>query len=164
MKIILRIWIVGTTFLLLMSPARLEPLGNGFWRSIPALAMPVWTTGLLETRIAVVQTIAIIIALNFLPGVLLWKWDSLKAWIHEHRARIAWAAFGTMTAMALIFLIGFLTYKPSFDDVIPSKQDSAKLPPGFIIDPVDPKFTLVPTMPATANQTRRAQPVKGSNP
>ncbi len=149
MKVLLRIWIIGTTSLLLLSPARLEYLGQGIWRGIPAMQMPVWASRLLETRVAVVQTLAIILALNFPAAVLLWKWDSLKAWIRDHRKKVAWTA-GILIAAASIFLgVCYATYKP----------DTPETPPVVLSVPAsNPNHILIPTMPATANQVRRAVP------
>ena len=167
MKALLWIWIVVMTAWLLFYPPFIEPLSEVFWKNVPAFEISVFGHHTLGTRVDFGRLAAQILAINFIPTILLWKWDAL---VRHSTAVIQsiWRFVQTPHSVAIV-LIMVATYclmfvKPSrrphtsglFDDLIPDKfggipiSNSAPTP--------DPKFVLIPILPATANQVKKAQP------
>jgi hypothetical protein len=159
MKILLRLWMIGTTSLILFMPPRLAFVQPGYWRGIPALEMTVFESRTFETRVAIVQAIAIILAVNFLPVVMLWKWDAIAPWLGRHRKAILWLAASLAAAVIALVTAQILTGKPD------ERQSAEEFLRGSPPAPTANRgHTLIPVWPATANQTRRALPAKSSQP
>ena len=163
MKAILWIWIVCTAAWILIFPPFVEPLNETFWRNISSGELSVFSHRLLETRVDFSRMLAQILALNLIPSIILWKWDSLPAWIQKHGNILAWIV-GISSALACtLSLAASLTNRPTkpsitrglFDDLIPQKCAIISTAPT-----PNANFTLVPTWPAQGVQVKKAEKAK----
>lgn len=170
MKLILRLWIFGSTAWLLLAPARLEHVWKGVWRNISALDYPVWMSGIhyRETHIDITTTLAIIIAVNFIPCVVLLNYGSISGWIYQRRKLIAAAAAAVLvTVIVSGFAMAFQQQPAAARDPIYSERDQFGGIAVYTPTPSPTPIILVPAtpvpvrgaIPAVGMQVRRAEPV-----
>ena len=151
MKIALYLWIVVVTFLFLFSPPMRERptfAEGSHWISVEPLQEGIFYAGRRpgqsEVQVDFLRLIACLLAINFIPAVLLLKWDQVTAFSKRNKGILITVA----VALALLCVVGIFSSIQRQQEAERQKQISeakarqeanaaaanaarAGLPPGF---------------------------------
>jgi len=181
-KTLLWLWIFGFTAAVFLFPPMEEkftsaqPKPNVQWKGIPPLRQSVFHEEFRETRMDFPRLLAVLLAVNFLPAVAIWKWPEISSWASRHKKRLIIAA---VSLFVLAFaLSGYAAWAAAdkarrdreWDELCRKNMEErkaaaqlnsqARLRPGYIHLSPSPS-----PAPRTAEpEVRRAIPVNKTNP
>jgi hypothetical protein len=123
---------------------------RGYWVSKGALEHTIFEGSFRERRVDVSRLIITLLAINFLPAVVLWQYDQVREWLRRHKKKTV--VFGYVLACVIGVLFILVVGSAIYEQQTRRADRTPSFPIGINLVSPSPAPAASPSKPMTAEE------------